>query len=57
MKMNLDVLREALYARENEMAAQFEAVREAIYAHPELGCEALRLRGRMVGWTLHFGLN
>lgn len=39
MKMNLDVLREALYARENEMAAQFEAVREAIYAHPELGCE------------------
>lgn len=39
METNLNALREALYAKENEMAAQFEAVREAIYAHPELGCE------------------
>ena len=38
MEKNLATLREALFAREAEMAEQFERVRDEIYAHPELGC-------------------
>lgn len=39
MEKNLATLREALFAREAEMAEQFERVRDEIYAHPELGCD------------------